>query len=101
MTKFARRGHHDGNHSELTKAFESLGCTVADTSAVGFGFPDICVGLVGLTYLVEIKDENGRLSESQERFIRDWRGGRIAVMQTTTEAIEFVQRVRKAVGDHK
>ena len=96
MTRFARRGHHDTNHGEIAAAFESVGCTVADTSAAGFGFPDLVIGLIGQTRLVEVKDADGRLSASQERFIRDWRGGQIVVVQTVTEAIEHVQRIRRA-----
>jgi VRR-NUC domain len=96
MTRFARRGHHDANHGELAKVFEDLGCTVADTSAAGFGFPDIVLGLIGQTHLVEVKDTDGRLSASQERFIRDWRGGRIVVIETAAEAIAHVQAIRRA-----
>jgi hypothetical protein len=94
--RFAYRGHHDGNHSEIAAAFTSVGCAVADTSAAGFGFPDIVLGLIGQTHLVEVKDENGRLSASQERFMRDWRGGPILVVQTIDEAIAHVQRIRRA-----
>jgi hypothetical protein len=95
MTRFARRGNHDANHSELAQVFESLGCSVADTSAVGFGYPDITIGLVGQTHLVEVKDADGRLSASQERFIRDWRGGRIITVRTAEEAIAHVQAIRR------
>jgi len=96
MSRFARRGHHDGNHGEIAQVLEDLGCTVADTSAVGFGFPDIVLGLIGQTHLVEVKDSDGRLSASQQRFLRDWRGGRIVVVQTVAEAIEHVQAIRRA-----
>lgn len=93
--RFAYRGHHDANHGELAKVFEDLGCSVADTSAAGFGFPDIVLGLIGQTHLVEIKDADGQLSASQKRFIRDWRGSPIVVVQTIPEAIERVQRIRR------
>lgn len=94
--RFAYRGHHDGNHAELAKVLEDLGCTVADTSATGYGFPDLTIGLIGQTHLVEVKDSEGRLSPAQERFIRDWRGGRIVVVQTTEECIAHVQAIRRA-----
>jgi hypothetical protein len=93
--RFAYRGHHDANHGELAEVFTGLGCTVADTSAAGFGFPDIVLGLVGQTHLVEVKDTDGELSASQKRFLRDWRGGQIMVVQTIPEAIEHVQRIRR------
>lgn len=93
--RFAYRGHHDANHGEFAKAFGDLGCTVADTSAAGFGFPDIVLGLIGQTHLVEVKDADGQLSASQKRFIRDWRGAPIVVVQTIPEAIGHVQRIRR------
>jgi hypothetical protein len=96
VTRFAHRGHHDANHGEIAEAFINVGCTVADTSAAGFGFPDIVVGLIGQTHLVEVKDADGRLSASQERFLRDWRGGPIMVVQTVDEAIAHVQRIRRS-----
>ena len=89
--RFAYRGHHDRNHAELAKVFQDLGCSVADTSAAGFGFPDITLGSVGVTSLIEVKDSDGRLSASQERFIRDWRGGRIVVVH-----VAHVQALRRA-----
>jgi hypothetical protein len=93
--RFAYRGHHDRNHGELAKVFEDLGCSVADTSAAGFGFPDIVLGLIGQTHLIEIKDKDGQLSASQKRFMRDWRGGQITVVASIPEAIEHVQRIRR------
>jgi hypothetical protein len=98
MTRFARRGHHDGNHAELAQVFEGWGCSVADTSAAGFGFPDIVLGLIGETHLVEVKDKDGRLSASQQRFLRDWRGGHVAIVQTLDEAIAHVQGIRRRRG---
>jgi hypothetical protein len=94
--RFAYRGHHDDNHADLEQCFRDLGCTVADTSAAGYGFPDLTVGLIGQTHLVEVKDADGRLSSAQERFIRDWRGGRIVVVQTVEECIAHVQTIRRS-----
>jgi hypothetical protein len=95
VSRYAHKGHHDANHGEIAEAFTSVGCAVADTSAAGFGFPDIVLGLIGQTHLVEVKDTDGRLSASQQRFMRDWRGGPILVVQTVDEAIAHVQRIRR------
>jgi hypothetical protein len=96
MSRFARRGHHDANHADVAQFYRDLGCSVADTSAAGFGFPDMAVGCVGVTNLVEVKDEDGNLSASQQRFIRDWRGGPIVVVRTFDEVVTHIQRIRSA-----
>lgn len=48
----------DDNQKELVKQLRQIGCSVAITSMVGRGFPDIVVGYRGVNYLFEIKDEN-------------------------------------------
>jgi hypothetical protein len=95
VSRFAHRGHHDANHGEVAQFYRDLGCSVADTSAAGFGFPDITIGCVGITNLVEVKDADGNLSASQQRFMREWRGGPIAVVRSMEEAAAHVQRIRR------
>lgn len=98
MTRHARR---DANHDALVGVFEQLGCSVAQMHACGVaGFPDIAVGVVGRTWLVELKNPAsgyGRagLNDNQSAFARDWRGGRIYVASTRDEVITMVQQWRK------
>lgn len=94
-----RGGNKDRNHNALVKVFEDLGCSVIETYTMGGGFPDLVLGFVGLTFLVEIKNPEtsyGRrgLTESQRKMADSWRGGPVTVISTETEAIEFVQRMR-------
>ena len=61
-----------------------MGCTVADTSAVGKGFPDIVVGYRGKNFLVEIKDGEKcksaqKLTAAQVEFHDLWRGNALVV----------------------
>ena len=51
-----RAARTDANHATIRDALRSVGCSVADTSAVGQGFPDLVIGFRGATMLIEVKD---------------------------------------------
>lgn len=95
------RARKDANHNELVSLFERLGCTVAQMHACGVpGFPDIAVGAMGKTFLVELKNPNtsyGKrgLNPNQSAFSRDWRGGRVYMASTADDVIELVQQWRR------
>ena len=57
----------------------TLLATVAVTTGVGGGFFDNVIGFQGLTVLAEMKTPGGALRPSQERFIREWKGGPLVV----------------------
>jgi len=84
----------DANHNEVVAAFEEVFCSVFDAAPMGFGFPDLVVGCAGITLLVEVKTEHGRLEKSQERFIRDWRGGKVHIVRSRDQAIDLAQATR-------
>lgn len=94
MTK-PKYGRTDANHAEVIGWFLELGCTVQDTSQVGLGFPDIVLGTVGRTVLVEIKTADGELLPSQRTFNAKWRGAQPVVVRTQIDCIELVQRIRR------
>lgn len=85
----------DANHAEITQAFQQLGCTVFDASALGDGFPDLVVGLVKQNLLVECKTKDGELTPPQQRLIEEWRG-EIHVVDSPEMATTLVQLVRRA-----
>lgn len=73
------RARVDGNQKELVKQLRAIGCSVAVTSQLGKGFPDIVVGYRGVNYLCEIKDpakppSNRKLTEAEDKFSVEWRG---------------------------
>lgn len=84
----------DSNHAEIAQAFEQLGCSVFDSSAMGDGFPDLVIGLVGLSALVEIKTPDGFLTPAQECLIERWRGP-IYVVATVDDVTQLVQSIRR------
>jgi hypothetical protein len=99
MTRHSKK---DANHDELVATFERLGCTVAQMHACGVpGFPDVAVGAMGRTWLVELKNPSSRygragLNANQCAFARDWRGGKVYTVSSVDEVIELVQYWRRA-----
>ncbi|AHX16192.1 hypothetical protein CH75_06405 [Dyella jiangningensis] len=97
-----RHSKKDANHDELVSLFERLGCTVAQMHACGVtGFPDVVVGSIGRSWLVEFKSPESRygragLNDNQSAFARDWRGGRVYVATNADDVIELVKHWRRA-----
>lgn len=72
----------------------AIGCTVADTSRAGEGFPDLVCGYRGKNYLLEVKDGRKKksaqkLTPAQVVFHGDWKG-QIATVKNLEEALEVV-----------
>lgn len=84
----------DANQGEIIGFFEALGCTVADTSALGGDFPDLVVGAVGRNLLVEVKTDDGKLTEGQDGFRERWRG-QYDVVRNQDDVVSLVQAVRR------
>jgi hypothetical protein len=98
MNRYARR--KDRNHGELVKAFEQLGCSVADLSNAGIsGWPDVVLGVAGRNHLCEFKNPESRygkagLNPNQQAFTRDWRGGKLFMVSSVDEAAALVRNLR-------
>ena len=97
MRRAARR---DDNHDEIADTFRALGCSVFETDRVGEGFPDLVVGLLGVSHLIEVKNPQthyGRkgLNAGQSAFAASWRGSPITVITSALEAEAFVQNIRR------
>jgi hypothetical protein len=98
------RGSRDANHLLIVAAFESIGCSTADLALAGVnGFPDLVVGCAGRTHLVEVKNPEtsyGRagLNRDQSAFARDWRGGKVYVVETVEDVYALVQQWRKEIA---
>ena len=95
-----RRGRVDGNHAEVVSAFRRCGATVFSTAGVGSGYPDLTVGIYGMTHLVEIKD--GDLAPSKRRLTTDekewhasWAGEPVEIVESATQAAYLVWTWRR------
>jgi len=95
------RAKRDGSHTPIVQAVRAAGCSVAETHAVGSGFPDLVVGVpfgpqAGVTVLLEVK-RPGRgkahgasekaTAARQEAFAESWRGGPILTVSSPEEAL--------------
>lgn len=98
MNRFAARSVPDKNQTEVAGWYEELFCSVVDLHGVGFGCPDLMIGLAGRTELVEVKTEAGNAEASQVRFNRDWRGSEVKTVTTHADVIAHVQEVRERIS---
>lgn len=69
----------DANQNEVVSALRKLGFSVAITSMVGKGFPDLVVGKNGINWLFELKDgskapSQKKLTPDEQKFFDGWRG---------------------------
>jgi len=74
-----RAARKDANHNAIQDVFVRLGWSVADTSQLGSGFPDLVAAKHGETVLVEIKDgskppSHRKLTEDELAFKGRWQG---------------------------
>lgn len=84
----------DTNQNDIVSKLRKIGCSVAITSMIGKGFPDIVVGRAGINYLFEIK--NGKKAPSQKRltqdelkFFENWRG-QVNIIENFEDALKIM-----------
>ncbi len=85
----------DANHQQLMDAFRALGCSVLDLSRLGQGAPDLLVGKLGRSVLVEVKrDKKASLTDDQIKFMGAWKGAVMVVTDTfdVEKAVRFLVR---------
>ena len=84
----------DDNQPAIVAALRKAGCSVRSMAAMGEGFPDLCVGLRGKSYLLEIKDGDKSpsrrgLTPEQRTFFATWQG-HAQVVNDVSQAFEAV-----------
>ena len=91
-----RASRVDETQAAIVKALRWNGMSVKDCSAVGQGFPDLCVGYRRGNYLIEVKSDKSvshRVSEpltsAQQEFHASWAGA-IGIVETPEQAVEWV-----------
>ena len=89
-----RRGRVDANQAAVAKALRDAGATVAVTSGLGAGFPDLVAGVRGVNHLIEVKDGSKppsarKLTPDEAAFHAGWRG-RVIVVTSPAEAVAAV-----------
>lgn len=97
-----RASRVDGNHGEIALALAKAGASVQSLATLGRGAPDILCGWGAETYLLEIKLELGpdggsshrNLNNAQQKWHREWRGRKVAVVRSPEEALRAIGAVR-------
>jgi hypothetical protein len=75
-----RKARIDANQNEIVKALRQIPhLSVAITSQLGQGFPDLVIGYRGKNYLIELKDGSKapsvrRLTQDERTFHDQWFG---------------------------
>ena len=82
-----RRRKLDKPHAGIVRALKDAGRKVIDLSGVGGSCPDLLVSWAGgPNLLIEIKSDDGDLSDGQRKFFDTWPGPK-CVVRTEREAL--------------
>jgi Holliday junction resolvase len=89
------RGRIDDNQKEVVSQLRKLGVSVAITSMLGKGFPDLVLGHQNKNYLIELKDgsktkSRKTLTEDEEKFFNDWRGS-VCKCENIDEILKYIE----------
>ncbi len=84
-----RAAKRDANEPEIIKALRAAGATVEQLSEKGV--PDLLVGFMGSTYLMEVKTPKGKLTPDQTTWIDLWQG-QVHIVRTVEEALRIIGR---------
>lgn len=81
----------DANEREIIEALEAQGCSVEQLDRP----MDLLVGFEDKegrrrTFVFEVKMPKGKTTEGQDDFQRTWKGDIVAVVRSTTEALELI-----------
>lgn len=79
----------DANQAEIVKALRKCGVSVQSTASLGRGFPDLVAGKGALTWLIEVKGPNGKLTNDQIEFIGAW-NGMVHIARSIDDALRIV-----------
>ncbi len=88
----------DENHRVIKSAFDDLEFSVMTTARVGGGAPDLVVAKYGLTVAVEIKTDDGALTDDQMEFMDTWQG-RHRVVRSIGDVIDLENELREDIED--
>jgi hypothetical protein len=90
-------GRVDKNQTDIVDTLRALGVSVQSLASMGDGVPDLLCGLLGLTFLLEVKTETGKLTDDQIEWLALWRGDSVLIIRNTSQAellVKFIRRHR-------
>lgn len=80
----------DAHHAYIRDALRKAGVLIFDTSAVGRGCPDLVCGYRGRIFMLEIKEQGGKLTLAQVKFHETWAGYPVYVVYNLEDALEVI-----------
>jgi len=88
----------DRNQGQIVEALRKVGASVAITSGLGRGFPDLVAGYRKVNTLIEVKDGTAppskrRLTPDEQAWHDGWRG-QVCVVETVEEALQAIGAVQ-------
>lgn len=91
-----RAARVDANQEQVVSALRACGAYVRIVTQ-GDGLPDLLVGYRGYTLLLEVKDGRKppsarKLTEAEEKFFQEWKGGLLAKVESVDEALDILKR---------
>jgi Holliday junction resolvase len=88
----------DQNHREIVRALRQVpGVTVHSLHEMGNGCPDLIVGYRGLSVLVEVKTEKGKLNAMQEDWHRRWTGSPVVIIRNDQDIETLITTLNATV----
>jgi hypothetical protein len=82
----------DATEAGIIAAFKAAGCSVWQLN--GRDLPDLLCGLQGHTWVVEVKERLGRVTDGQLKAFRLWRGSPVEVVRSAAEASALAEAWR-------
>lgn len=84
----------DSNQKQLVNQLRKLGMSVAVTSSLGDGFPDLVVGFRSQNFLFELKNPNlppsrRKLTPDEQTFFSIWKGS-VHKVETIDDVLKIV-----------
>ena len=83
----------DQNHPAIVECLRKLGCAVLSLAAIGKGCPDLLISYRKHMYLIEVKNEKGKLNAMQQDWHRAW-DSPVYVVKTTGECVSLLNQLR-------
>lgn len=81
----------DKNQNEIVHALRQVGATVILLHEAGEGIPDLLIGYLRETYLMEVKSKTGKLNQRQIEWHKEWRGYPVSIVRSIDDALKAIK----------
>ena len=85
----------DKNQAGIVAALRAMGASVTPTHTIGHGFPELAIGVQGVTLLAEVKNGKADLTPDEKEWHAAWRG-QVAIVRTIDDAAALLASVEGA-----